>query len=308
MALDLGRIHFHFAARDRAIAVLGADASRARTLTGQTRPRHPSSARSASTAARKSPLYCSIIDSSRLPPVWPRSRACSSVGRRASSTRRASPSLRASASAHFRTSPGGSTPSSSRSCPELPPLSNIVTMACTLQPGIALEAAEQARQSGAAAEAPDVDLATSHRGRFYSGGQEPACHRMCRAVICDRDRRLRSARDLCRSACTAVVVYGRHAVGPAPGRRSHAGARRPSLRWRDLEACARRARGWQRSDIAVPLMARGRIRAGPRRLSAGIRRDPRWLSRGLRTRPVRRPVGSAGRFSVARARSKRAAS
>ena len=39
------------------------------------------------------------------------------------------PSLRERASAHFSTSPGGSTPSSSRSWPELPPLSNIVTTA-----------------------------------------------------------------------------------------------------------------------------------------------------------------------------------
>ena len=45
--------------------------TRGSTLTGQTRPRQPSRARRPSTAARKSPLYCSIIDSSRLPPVWP---------------------------------------------------------------------------------------------------------------------------------------------------------------------------------------------------------------------------------------------
>ena len=63
-------------------------------------------------------------------------RACSSVGRRDSSTRRASPSLRASASAHFSTSPGGRTPSSSRSCPELPPLSNIVTTAFSWSQGL----------------------------------------------------------------------------------------------------------------------------------------------------------------------------
>src|SRR5918992_5767187 len=107
------------------------------TLTGQTRPLHPSSARRPSTAARKSPLYCSIIESSRLPPVCPPRRACcSSVGSRDSSTRRASPSLRASASAHLRTSPGGSTPSSSRSTPELPPLSNIVTTAWTVSHGL----------------------------------------------------------------------------------------------------------------------------------------------------------------------------
>jgi hypothetical protein len=40
------------------------------------------------------------------------------------------------ASAHFRMSPGGNTPSSSRSCPELPPLSNIVTTALTWSQGL----------------------------------------------------------------------------------------------------------------------------------------------------------------------------
>jgi hypothetical protein len=39
------------------------------TLTGQTLPVQPSNERSPSTADKKSPLYCSIIDSSRLPPV-----------------------------------------------------------------------------------------------------------------------------------------------------------------------------------------------------------------------------------------------
>ena len=82
---------------------------------GQTWPLQPSSARRPSTAVTKSPVYCSIIESSRLPPVWPPSRPFSSIGRRASSSARASRSLRASASAHLRTSPGGSTPSSSRS-------------------------------------------------------------------------------------------------------------------------------------------------------------------------------------------------
>src|SRR5205823_2619919 len=97
---------------------------------------HPSSARRPSTASRKSPLYRCIIESSRLPPVWPPSRACSSVGSRASSTRRASRALRDNASAHLRMSPGGSTPSSSRSCPELPPLSNIVTTALSRSHGL----------------------------------------------------------------------------------------------------------------------------------------------------------------------------
>src|SRR5688500_16840284 len=107
------------------------------TLTGQTLPVQPSSPRRPSTAARKSPLYCSIIERSRLPPVCPASRSCcSSVGRRARSTRRASPSLRAIARAHLSTSPGGSTPSSSLSCPELPPLSNIVTTAFRWSQGL----------------------------------------------------------------------------------------------------------------------------------------------------------------------------
>src|SRR6185436_207639 len=108
------------------------------TLTGQTWPAQPRSPRRPLTAARKSPLYCCIIESSRLPPVWPPSRACSSAGSLASRTRRASRSLRARASAHLRTSPGGSTPSSSRKTPELPPLSNIVTTACTVSHGFDL--------------------------------------------------------------------------------------------------------------------------------------------------------------------------
>src|SRR5205823_9690128 len=66
----------------------------------------------------------------------PPSRACSSVGSRASSTRRASRELRASAIAHLRMSPGGSTPNSSRNWPELPPLSNMVTTALTLSHGL----------------------------------------------------------------------------------------------------------------------------------------------------------------------------
>src|SRR5688572_12847999 len=105
------------------------------TLTGHTWPTQPSRDRSPSTAIRKSPLYRSIIDNSRLPPVCPASLG-SMDGTRDNSTRRASASLRASASAHFSTSPGGSTPSSSRSCPELPPLSNIVTTALRRSHGL----------------------------------------------------------------------------------------------------------------------------------------------------------------------------
>jgi hypothetical protein len=52
----------------------------------------------------------------------------------------------------------------------------------------------------------------------------------------------------------AVVVYGPHAVSPAPGTPVHTLARVTDLGMADLEACARRARGWQRNDIAVPIL------------------------------------------------------
>src|SRR5262249_56105135 len=77
-----------------------------------------------------------IRDGSSLRRVGRRGGGCSGGGGRASSTRRASRELRASASAHLRMSPGGSTPSSSRSWPELPPLSNMVTTACRCSQGL----------------------------------------------------------------------------------------------------------------------------------------------------------------------------
>jgi hypothetical protein len=52
----------------------------------------------------------------------------------------------------------------------------------------------------------------------------------------------------------AVVVYGRHAVGPAPRAQLHTMARVTELSLADLEACARRARTWQKLGIAVPLI------------------------------------------------------
>jgi hypothetical protein len=52
----------------------------------------------------------------------------------------------------------------------------------------------------------------------------------------------------------AVVVYGRHAVEPAPRAPLHALARVTELGLADLEACAGRARAWQKAGIAVPLI------------------------------------------------------
>jgi hypothetical protein len=52
----------------------------------------------------------------------------------------------------------------------------------------------------------------------------------------------------------AVIVYGRHASGPAPGAPLHTLARVTELAMADLEACARRAHSWQKNGIAVPLI------------------------------------------------------
>jgi hypothetical protein len=52
----------------------------------------------------------------------------------------------------------------------------------------------------------------------------------------------------------AVVVYGAHAMAPAPGTPLHTLARVTELTMADLDACARRARSWQKRGIAVPLI------------------------------------------------------
>ena len=101
--------------------------------------------------------------------MCPARRESSSVGRRESSSRRASRSLRASASAHLRTSPGGSTPSSSRSCPELPPLSNIVTMAWRSSQGFCFR---PPRTLGRPVPPPKQPTFITRR---YMGGFYPGC-------------------------------------------------------------------------------------------------------------------------------------
>ena len=130
-ARRLPGVHLDFPDRPRAVAILGAQIACSRA----DRPDpavQPSRARNPSTAARKSPLYCSIIDSSRLPRC-DLAAALFERGSRASSTRRASPSARASAQR------GAASARVSRrrraelvdaaELPELPPLSNIVTTA-----------------------------------------------------------------------------------------------------------------------------------------------------------------------------------
>ena len=54
---------------------------------------------------------------------------------------------------------------------------------------------------------------------------------------------------------SAVVLYGRHAVGPvAPGAPAHTLVVVRELGLGDLEACARRVPTWRRAHLAVPLI------------------------------------------------------
>ena len=85
---------------------------------------------------------------------WCRASAAAPAARAALRSR-----SRASASAHLSTSPGGSTPSSSRSDPELPPLSNIVTTAWTCSHGLRL-----ARPAGSASRCRRRSSRRSTRG------------------------------------------------------------------------------------------------------------------------------------------------
>ena len=139
MAPRLPGVHLDLAARLVTVAVLGAH----RRRLDADRPHAAPAAEQAAQAVhrRRGSRRCTAPSSraAGCRRCVPRAdRAVSSVGRRDSSTRRASPSLRASASAHLSTSPGGSTPSSSRSWPELPPLSNIVTTALRCSQGLVL--------------------------------------------------------------------------------------------------------------------------------------------------------------------------
>src|SRR5438105_7022558 len=250
------------------------------TLTGQTRPRQPSSARRPSTASRKSPLYRCIIESSRFPPVCPPRRACSSVGSRARSTRRASRALRASASAHLRMPPGGSTPSSSRSCPELPPLSNIVTTALTSSHGLDLRPPSRLGRPVPPPKQPMFNSRrrigtivvhaphTTARGSSETQQTRPtrANYNIGMMQIPAAVRTLeRDLREMFRSRLESFVVYGLHAHDAADAHdAAHAhGKERPlthtiaildALSSDDLRACAAHAAKWHEMALATPLL------------------------------------------------------
>ena len=136
--------------------------SRRSRLIGHTWPRQPRSARRPSTAARKSPLYCSIIDSSRLPPVWPARRACSSVGSRAS---RIVPRFALVARQRERALQHVAGRQHAQLVAQLSRTAAAVEHrddGVEVEPGIGLQPAEQARQARAAAEAADVQLTKTH--------------------------------------------------------------------------------------------------------------------------------------------------
>ena len=138
------------------------------TLTGQTRPRQPSRPRSPSTAARKSPLYCSIIESSRLPPVWPAEPIV--LLERRQPRQQHAPRLALVARQRQRALEHVA----GRQHAEL--VAQLTRAAAAVEhrdhrveaePRVVLEAAEQARQAGAAADTPDVQLAESHAAVLY---------------------------------------------------------------------------------------------------------------------------------------------
>ena len=123
-------------------------------------------------------------------------------------------SLRASASAHFSTSPGGSTPSSSRSWPELPPLSNIVTMAFRRSQGLVFRPPSRLGRPVPPPKHPMLSWRRLHRTGFYAHDNASAALHDANAEMSDSTR---SSRDL-------QTIFG-----DAPADRSSAfGARRRS--------------------------------------------------------------------------------
>src|SRR5205809_197125 len=208
------------------------------TLTGHTWPVQPRSERSPSTAERKSPLYCSIMDSRRLPPVCPAGFE-SIDGRRDSSTRRASASLRASASAHFMMSPGGSTPSSSRSCPELPPLSNIVTMAFRRSQGLTFSPPSRL---GRPVPPPKQPMFSScNRIRWHSNQFENYYN----ALMTATDTLATQLRDVFGDRLRMVAAFGHG---------SHTVAVVDNVTAADLHKCAAYSDGWKKIGLAPPLV------------------------------------------------------
>ena len=155
-------VDFDFAARDRPVGVLGAERRRSIVI-GQTWP--AAAEQGAQPVDGGEEVAACTAPSSRAAGCrrcGRRAAPCSSIGSRASSTRALRASLRASASAHLQHVAG-------RQHAEL-----VAQLAgdsaavehrddgVEIEPGIVLETAEQARQPGAAAETPDLQIAQAH--------------------------------------------------------------------------------------------------------------------------------------------------
>ena len=239
--------------------------------------------------------------------MCPERRACSSVGSRESSTRRASPSLRESASAHLSTSPGGSTPSSSRSWPELPPLSNMVTTACSLSQGLRFNPPSRLGRPVPPPKQPTfssrsriraIDIRWIRPSGRSAGSVQPCAIQSTDDIRCPTRGRIpgeRSSGDRCgpaRRLSSSSAPRGRRTRHRDGRARADAGDRRGPAASR----ISRRARAaWPRggaTGLATPLVVgERRVRPLARRVSDRVRRHP-GAPRGRRRRQtLRRAVG-----------------
>ena len=295
-------------------------------LTGQTRPAQPSSARRPSTAARKSPLYCSIIDSSRLPPVWPREPR---VLEHRQPRQQHAPRLALVARQRERALQHVARRQHAQLVAQLPGAPAAVEHrddGVDVQPRVRLQAAEQARQAGAAAEAPDVQRPQLHRLVHSIGDADRmSMDRMRRAagrITAFDDNGRMDAVDAARVSaasasavtaladtrhassargCTSLVAYGLDT--PTDDGSLHSLALVERLTFEDLAACAAARRR------LAPRAARGAAAAVAARSSSArstssrssTARSSRTTSSIVGRRPVRAARGSPTRTCGARA-------
>ena len=273
---------------------------------GQTRPWHPSSARRPSTAARKSPR---VLLHHREQQV-----AAGVAGERAVLEHRQAREqdlarLALVARERQRAPQHVARRQHAKLVAQLagdPPLSNIVTTAFEVEPGIVLESAQQARQSGPAAET--ADLRSRRRTRLLYGRDCVTPHDRMRTDDASRASERPAARSTPRGGSAA------HLRRPASSRSSRYGPR-PSVGVRDdastaddLDACATLVERVAPRRLAPPLVMtpdefRRSLDAFPLEYQAIL--DRHVVIAG--TRSVRRRHGRRRTTCGARARCRRAA-
>src|SRR5205809_472613 len=152
-------------------------------------------------------------------------------------------------------SPGGSTPSSSRSCPELPPLSNIVTTALRLSHGFCFKPPSRLGNPVPPPKQPTFNWRRRIADILYNG----------RMAIPDAARTLeRDLRGIFGSRLQSLVIYGQHAAGRDDSQAGHGGHGRAaptrtlaiiaSMTLDDLRAAARQVARWHDAGLATPLV------------------------------------------------------